>query len=218
MKQIIFLGSAGVGKGTNAKFVSKHYKIPVISSGELLRAELKAGTEIGKKVESSVDAGELAPNKIVNQLIKKRISQPDCKSGFIFDGFPRSVEQAKWLDRIAKIDAVINFTAPEKVLLERLGGRRHCSKCSAGYNINTMSKPKNAGICDKCRGRLVTRDDDKPAAIKQRLKVYQKEVKPVVEYYKKKGILKDVDSSLPYSRINEIVKATIKAINKLASY
>jgi len=214
MKRIIFLGSAGVGKGTNAKFVSKYYKVPVISSGELLRAEIKARTELGKKAKKYMDSGRLVPDNLVNQLIKKRISQPDCRRGFIFEGFPRRLEQAKWISKLVKFDAVINFIAPKKVILKRLTGRRYCSKCIAKYNINTK-KPKRAGICDKCGSKLVTRDDDKPAAIKQRLRVYKESVKPVVSYFRKKGILKDVDSSLPYEQINTIVKTTIKAIDSI---
>ena len=210
---IIFLGSAGVGKGTNANRVAMHYSIPTISSGDLLRAEVAASSAIGKKAKAYMDKGVLVPNEIIDIMIKNRLQKPDCKNGFILDGYPRNLEQAKLLDKSMKIDTVINYFASTKVILERLGGRMSCSKCDKGYNINTIKKPKEAGICDECGGKLVQRDDDKPDAIKKRLDVYKKQVKPVIEYYKKQSILTDIDSSYGYTELHKIIDPTIKAID-----
>jgi adenylate kinase len=216
MVNIIILGSAGVGKGTNAKLLVEHYKIPTISSGEIFRQNIEQKTELGLKAKEYMNQGILVPDEITKQIIVERLSKNDCKTGFILDGFPRNLDQAKWLDTVTKIDAVVNFTASEKIILERLSGRYTCSKCGKAYNINTIAKPKKQGICDDCGAKLEQRDDDQLSAIKQRLKVYRESVSQVIDYYNKKNIISDIDSSYPYEQVKDkIVAPAIKAIDKL---
>lgn len=213
---IIFLGSAGIGKGTYARFISQHFKIPTISAGVLLREQVEAGTKLGKEAEKHMKKGNLVPSELVDKLIQKRIAKPDCRKGFIFDGYPRTVEQAKFSDKKIKIDAVINFKAPLKVILDRLGGRIQCSECGFIYHVRNII-PKREGICDRCGAKLIVREDDKPAAIKKRLEIYRKEVKPVIAYYRKKGVLHEVDASANISTPagKQIVANTIKIISAL---
>jgi adenylate kinase len=211
--KVILLGSAGVGKGTNAKKLAVHYSIPTISSGDLLRAEVVQASDIGKKAKNYMDKGDLVPNELIDAMIKKRLKELDCKNGFILDGYPRNLEQAKLLDKTTKINAVINYTASTKLILERLGGRRHCLGCDKQYNINTIKKPTEEGICDECGEKIVQRDDDKPSAIKKRLDVYKKEVTPVIAYYKKQGTLTEIDASYSYHELHKIIDPTVKAID-----
>jgi len=214
MKRIVFLGSAGVGKGTYAQDICEYYKIPMVSTGQLLREDLKAGTDLGKEAKKYMDKGELVPIALITKLLKKRLSKADCKKGFVLDGYPRSMEQTKALEKITDIDVAVNFTAPTEVILARLGGRRTCSKCGRIFHIKNVP-PKKEGICDKCGGELIIRKDDQAEAIKKRLDIYKKEVTPVLEYYKKKGILKYVDATIDYSVDGaSIINATKKAIDE----
>ncbi len=192
MVNLVFLGSPGAGKGTYASRISHKYSIPAISSGDLLRAALKSGSELGKQAKSYMDQGELVPDKIIDELLRERIKQPDAQNGFILDGYPRNVTQAETLTLWAKIDRAIFFVVPERVLIDRLGGRKICSKCGFIYHLVNIP-PTKPGVCDKCGGALYTREDDKPAAIKHRLKV-QNPIE-VVEFYRTKGILREVDAS-----------------------
>ncbi len=199
---LVFLGPPGVGKGTYAKELSKRYNIPHISTGDIFREEIRKGTELGKKVKSYVERGELVPDEIVIEVVRKRLSQDDCKRGFILDGFPRTINQAIALDSIVKVDLVFNFVAPKSVIIERLSGRRICQKCGAIYHIK-FNPPKRPGICDKCGGPLYQREDDKPEVIEERLRVYEKQTAPIVDYYRKKGILVEVDAS---RNMEEVIK------------
>ena len=199
---LVFLGPPGVGKGTYAKELSKRYNIPHISTGDIFREEIRKGTELGKKVKSYVERGELVPDEIVIEVVRKRLSQDDCKRGFILDGFPRTINQAIALDSIVKVDLVFNFVAPKSVIIERLSGRRICRKCGAIYHIK-FNPPKRPGICDKCGGPLYQREDDKPEVIEERLRVYEKQTAPIVDYYRKKGILVEVDAS---RNMEEVIK------------
>ncbi|GAG10175.1 unnamed protein product [marine sediment metagenome] len=206
---LIFFGPPGVGKGTIAKMLSKHFKLPHISSGNLIREEVKLKTKSGIEVEPYVNKGLLIPDAIVIDLIKDRIKEKDCKNGIILDGFPRTIFQAENLSKSdIEIHKVIDFTASEKTLIMRISGRRMCSKCNAIYHIKNIP-PKQEGICDKCGGKLYQREDDKPEAIKKRLIVYEKETKPLIEYYKKKNLIADVDTEKP---LPEIFKDTLAAI------
>jgi adenylate kinase len=190
MKMII-IGPQGSGKGTYASRIAPILSIPHISTGDLLREEIKNNTELGKKAKEYVDKGLLVPDELVMDVLKKRINQKDAKKGFIFDGFPRNQEQAKALDKISKIDVVIELVVPEWILLKRLSSRRVCKSCGEIYNILNV-KPKKDGICDKCGGELIQRSDETPEAIKERLNLYKKETQPLINYYKEKGILKQV--------------------------
>lgn len=187
MIKIIMLGPPGAGKGTYATRLAPKLGIPTISTGELLRAA-RDDPEIGETIRKYQDSGELVPDEIVIQILKKRLEQDDAKNGFILDGFPRTLEQAKALETITNIDVVVNLDVPEEILIKRLSARRQCKKCGAIYNLLYL-KPKVDGICDKCGGELYQRDDDKPEAIKERLRVYHEKTAPLIDYYKEKGIM-----------------------------
>ncbi len=189
--KIVLLGSPGVGKGTYASFIKEKYKIPHISTGDLFREAMKNETPLGKKAKEYYDAGKLVPDELTIQILSERIKRPDCKGGFMLDGFPRTLAQADALEKIAKIDVTINFFASDKVIMQRLGGRIICKNC--GEIFNTVNrKPKKSGICDKCGGELYRRADEVPEIIKKRLDTYHQQTKPLEEYYKKKGILKNI--------------------------
>lgn len=211
---VVLLGAPGVGKGTYAKLLSERYKIPHISTGDLLREEIKNKTELGKKAKSFYDAGKLVPDELVVELLKKRISQKDAKKGFLLDGFPRSIAQAEILEKKIKVDKVLSFEASNATILNRLGGRRTCRKCSAIFHVKNIP-PKKKGICDRCGGELYQRDDEKPETIKVRLETYKRQTEPLINYYKKKGLLVKVDANLPYKQVNKIIKQCTKELGRL---
>ncbi len=186
--KLIFLGPPGSGKGTYASRVAPAIGVPQISTGDLFREHLKNNTEIGQKIKSYMDSGQLVPDEIVMKVVKIRLQQNDLKGGFIFDGFPRTLEQAKQLGKIIDIDAVINLDVPEKVIILRLSSRRVCEKCGTIFNVVTL-KPKKEGVCDKCGGKLIQRKDDMIEVIRDRLKVYEEQTQPLIDYYTKKGLL-----------------------------
>ncbi|HCB91040.1 MAG TPA: adenylate kinase [Ruminococcaceae bacterium] len=189
---LILLGAPGAGKGTHAEILSNNLHIPSISTGNIIREALKSGTEMGRKAKVYAEAGKLVPDEIVIGIVRERLAKEDCKNGFILDGFPRTLPQAEALDRMVKIDRVIDLQVTEDLVLRRLSGRRVCSKCGASYNIRTK-KPKVEGLCDACGGTLVQRRDDEPETVRARLKVYHEQTEPLIQYYKKKGLLSEVD-------------------------
>lgn len=207
--RIVFLGPPGVGKGTYAKAVSKEFGIPHISTGDIFREEIKRETELGKKVKEYVEKGLLVPDEIVIEVVKKRLMQPDCAKGYILDGFPRTLNQAKALEEFSPPELAINFVAREDVIVERISGRRICARCGAIYHIKYMP-PKYPGICDKCGGPLILRRDDRPEVVRERLKVYHEKFKPILEYYRDKGILVDVEANeqapIVIPRVIEVIK------------
>lgn len=205
---LIFLGPPGVGKGTIAKDVVKAKNIPQISTGDLLRAAVKEGSELGKKAKEFMDSGKLVPDELVINLLKERIKKDDCKHGFILDGFPRTIPQAEALEGNVEINKVINFKATDETVISRISGRRTCKKCSAIYHIKNIP-PKVEGVCDKCGGELYQREDDKEETVKKRLETYKQQTAPLIDFYRKKGILADVETEKP---IPEIVKDTMAAI------
>ncbi|HEX28506.1 TPA: adenylate kinase [Candidatus Poribacteria bacterium] len=197
--RLIFLGPPGVGKGTQAVKLSQKYGIPHISTGDALREAVARKTEIGLKAKSYMDKGTLVPDKVVIGIIRERLARDDCRSGFILDGFPRTVKQAEALDEILKamgveLDAVLNVEAPDGVIIERLSGRRTCRSCGRVYHIIYVP-PKREGVCDVCGGELYQRDDDKPEAIARRLQVYKEQTAPLIEYYEDRGKLRRIDGS-----------------------
>jgi adenylate kinase len=212
---IVILGPPGVGKGTYSGFLSKKHGIPNISVGDLFRNAIKNQTDLGKRIKSYVSSGDLVPDQIVIELVKNRVEEADCKNGFLLDGYPRTVPQAEAMMQFKKIDAALNFVAPDEVIMERIGGRRTCSKCGAIYHIKNVP-PTIDGICDRCTGRLVQRSDEKPDVIKNRLNVYREKTKPVVDYLRKKGLVADIDANYPIEEIDKIIAQCEKHLTKLS--
>ncbi len=201
----IFLGPPGAGKGTLAKEVAKAYKIPHISTGDIFRENIKNGTELGKKAKAIIDSGGLVSDEITIALVKDRLSKDDVKSGYILDGFPRTIVQAEALETFAKIDSAVNFDIEDDGVLERLGGRVCCKDCGQMFHVK-FNPPKTQGKCDKCGGELYTRDDDKDEAIKHRLEVYRESTAPLIDFYKSKGNLVDVNAKPSPEKVLEEFK------------
>ncbi|HOJ20548.1 MAG TPA: adenylate kinase [Armatimonadota bacterium] len=197
--RLVLLGAPGAGKGTLAKQLSKALGVVHISTGDIFREEVAAGTELGKKAKSYMDRGALVPDEVVIGMVKQRLSRPDVNAGFILDGFPRTVPQAEALDKVLEesnqpLDAVLDIVVPEETVVRRLSGRRVCRQCGAIYHIDNMPT-KQEGVCDKCGGEVYQRDDDQPEAIRQRLKVYAEATAPLTDYYRTKGLLRPVDGT-----------------------
>ncbi|HLS52533.1 MAG TPA: adenylate kinase [Tissierellaceae bacterium] len=197
--RLVLLGPPGVGKGTQASNIVEKYNIPHISTGDIFRANIKEGTELGKTAKEYMDKGLLVPDEIVVSIVKDRISQKDCENGFLLDGFPRTVEQGKALDEELsnmgiKLDKVVNIEASEDVLIERITGRRICKQCGATYHVKNKP-PKVDGICDIDGGTLYQREDDKVETVATRIQVYQKQTQPLIDYYKNKGLLLEIDGT-----------------------
>ena len=198
--KIIMLGAPGAGKGTQAKKIADKYGIPHISTGDIFRANIKNGTELGKKAKAYMDQGALVPDELVVDLVADRVKQPDCEKGYVLDGFPRTIPQAESLDKVLasmgqKIDYAINVEVPDKNIVRRMSGRRACVGCGATYHI-VYAPTKTEGVCDRCGEKLILRDDDKPETVTKRLSVYHEQTQPLIEYYGKQGSLKEVDGTM----------------------
>ncbi len=193
--RIVLLGPPGAGKGTYASYFKEKYCIPHISTGDIFREEVAKGTELGKKIKEYLDKGLLVPDEIVIEVVRKRLSQPDCQRGFILDGFPRTINQAKALDQMTKIDAVIHLYVPLEVSIDRLSNRYICPKCNRIYNLK-YNPPKNDLKCDYDGTPLIRRSDDTPEVIKKRYEIYYQTFKPILEYYREKGILIEFDNTI----------------------
>ena len=204
--RILFIGPQGSGKGTQAKLLAESLHVPNISTGDIFREAAQKKTELGSKAESFMKKGMLVPDEIVTGLVKERIRQKDCREGFVLDGYPRNIAQAKALEKITNLDKVFVLKITDDIALKRLSTRRQCQKCKAIYGI-PPSKKKN--ICDKCKGRLTQRDDDRPAAIKKRLAIYRSETEPLVDYYKKKGIVHGLNGALSIEKIAHEIKSYV---------
>ncbi|ADQ41229.1 adenylate kinase [Caldicellulosiruptor acetigenus I77R1B] len=191
--RLILLGAPGAGKGTQAEYLSKRFSIPHISTGDILRENVKNETELGKKAKEYMDKGLLVPDEIVIEIVKDRISKEDCKNGFLLDGFPRTIAQAEALDKVLqelgqKIDKVLNIEVPDEKILERMSGRRICKNCGASFHV-IYRPPQKEGVCDVCGGELYQREDDKEETVKKRLEVYHAQTQPLIDYYRAKGLL-----------------------------
>lgn len=212
--KIILLGPPGAGKGTQSVVLAKEYKIPHISTGDILRESVKAGLPLGIKAKSFMDKGELVPDEIVTGIVVERLKKPDTQKGYILDGFPRTLKQAEDLDQAlnkmsSEIDMVVYFETSSKVAVERLSGRRVCKSCGFNYHVKNIP-PKKEGICDKCGGVLFQRPDDNEKTVLNRLKVYEDQTKPLIAYYTEKGILKKVSGDLG---VNELFKVLSKTFS-----
>ena len=206
---IIMLGAPGAGKGTQAAVLCEHFGIPTISTGNMIREALKNGTEMGLKAKSYMDDGKLVPDEVVIGIVKERLSEDDCKKGFILDGFPRTIPQAEALDQMGvDIQYVINIDVPDEVITKRMSGRRVCENCGRPYHIESL-KPQKDGVCDDCGGTLVQRKDDHPDTVLARLDVYHKETEPLADYYRKQGKLVNVEGQ---NTVADTTAAVLKAI------
>ena len=213
--KIIMLGAPGAGKGTQAKQIADKYKIPHISTGDILRANIKNNTELGQKAKQYMDQGLLVPDELTCDLVMDRIKQDDCKNGFILDGFPRTIPQAEALDAALdkineKMDYAINVDVPDENIVNRMGGRRCCLNCGATYHVVTIPT-KVEGICDRCGSPVVLRDDDKPETVQKRLTVYHDQTQPLIDYYEKQSILKTVDGTKSMEAVFDDITAILGA-------
>ncbi len=207
--KIIMLGAPGAGKGTQAKRIADKYSIPHISTGDIFRANIKNGTELGNKAKSYMDQGLLVPDELVVDLVVDRVKQDDCENGYVFDGFPRTIPQAEALDTALKvidekIDYAVNVEVPDSNIVERMSGRRACLNCGATYHLQYIPT-KTEGICDVCGSELVLRDDDKPETVLKRLNVYHEQTQPLIDYYKNQGILAEVDGTKDMAEVFEAI-------------
>ncbi len=212
--KIIMLGAPGAGKGTQAKLIADTYGLPHVSTGDIFRMNIKNGTQLGMEAKTYMDQGLLVPDELTVRILLDRVGQDDCKNGYVLDGFPRTIPQAEVLeDALTKlgdqIDFAINVEVSDENIIRRMGGRRACLSCGATYHIEHVP-PKKEGICDVCGQELVLRDDDKPETVKNRLRVYQEQTQPLIDFYTKKGVLRTVDGTQDmqdvFSAIKEILK------------
>lgn len=211
--KIIMLGAPGAGKGTQAKMLADKYGIPHISTGDIFRANIKNETELGKKAKEYMDQGLLVPDELTCNLVVDRIQQEDCAKGYILDGFPRTIPQAEALDKALtdlndKIDYAVNVEVPDENIVGRMSGRRACVGCGATYHI-VYNPTKAEGICDRCGKDLILRDDDKPETVQKRLNVYHEQTQPLIDFYKNKGVLKEVDGTVD---MNDVFNAIVKVL------
>ncbi len=211
--KIIMLGAPGAGKGTQAEMISEKYGLPHISTGDIFRANIKNGTELGKEAKKYMDQGQLVPDELTVKILLDRVAQDDCKNGYVLDGFPRTIPQAEVLDAELtklgdKVDFAINVDVPDDNIINRMSGRRACVSCGATYHV-VFNPTKVEGVCDKCGANLILRDDDKPETVKNRLDVYHKQTQPLIDFYSKKGILKEVDGTVAMNEVFNAITAIL---------
>ena len=210
--KLILLGAPGAGKGTQAEVISEKYNIPTISTGNIIRAALKNGTEMGLKAKAYIDSGRLVPDDVVIGIIKERLAQDDCNGGFILDGFPRTIPQAEALDNMnIAVDAALSIEVADREIVKRMSGRRVCEKCGASYHIE-FKKPKAEGVCDACGGALIIRKDDEPDTVHDRLDIYHKQTEPLKNYYKETGKLITVQGQKGVEDTTRLVLAALSEI------
>ncbi len=213
--KIIMLGAPGAGKGTQAKRIAEKYHVPHISTGDIFRANIKNGTELGQKAKAYMDQGLLVPDGLVCDLVVDRVKQEDCKDGYILDGFPRTIPQAESLDKALAemgeaVDHAIDVEVPDENIVSRMSGRRACVGCGATYHL-VYAPTKVEGQCDACGAKLILRDDDKPETVKKRLTVYHEQTQPLIDYYQKKGILKKVDGTMGMDEVFQAIVGILGA-------
>lgn len=211
--KIIMLGAPGAGKGTQAKMIADKYGVPHVSTGDIFRANIKNGTELGMEAKKYMDQGLLVPDELTVKILLDRVSQPDCKNGYVLDGFPRTIPQAEVLDKALaelgeSIDYAIDVDVPDENIVKRMSGRRACVSCGATYHVVHVP-PKKEGICDRCGSELILRDDDKPETVKNRLDVYHKQTQPLIDFYTKNGVLKTVDGTVDMQDVFKAIVAIL---------
>ena len=214
--QLLMMGPPGAGKGTQAAKLVKKFSIPQISTGDMFRAAVKEGTELGKAAKACMDAGKLVPDEVTIGIVRERLAKDDCKNGFILDGFPRTVEQADALKKILaelgmKLTQVLNIHVPAEDLIERAVGRRICKNCGATYHVK-FHPTKVAGVCDDCGGELYQRGDDNEATMKKRLSVYEASTRPLIDYYKGAGIYTEIDGRQPIDKVTEDLVSVLSSV------
>ena len=207
--RIIMLGAPGAGKGTQAKKIAAKYSIPHISTGDIFRANIKNGTELGNKAKTYMDQGLLVPDELVVDLVVDRVNQEDCAKGYVLDGFPRTIPQAEALDKALlemgqSIDYAINVEVPDENIVQRMSGRRACVNCGATYHI-VYAPTKKENVCDTCEGELILRDDDKPETVQKRLNVYHEQTQPLIDYYTEKNKLVEVDGTIDIEKVFDAI-------------
>ena len=213
--KIIMLGAPGAGKGTQAKMIAEKYTIPHISTGDIFRANIKEGTELGQQAKEYMDKGLLVPDELVVNLVVDRLTWEDAKNGYVLDGFPRTIPQAEALTKALaekgeKVDFAIDIDVPDQNIIDRMGGRRACVNCGATYHIVNIP-PKVEGICDKCGAKLILRDDDQPETVRKRLDVYHEQTQPLIDYYTAEGVLKEVDGTVDMMDVFESITKLLEA-------
>ena len=213
---IVLFGPPGAGKGTQAERISREMGIPHIATGDMFREAVAKGTELGRKAQEYMRRGELVPDEIVNEMVRERISMPDCSKGFILDGYPRTVNQAKALDEMLaemgrKVDVVLNLSVSDDEVVKRLSYRRICRRCGAIYHL-INNPPRREGVCDRCGGELYQREDDREEVIRRRLRVYYEQTEPVLRYYAERGILRDIDGNGTVDEVWERVKKALEEV------
>ena len=211
--KIIMLGAPGAGKGTQAKMIAEKYQIPHVSTGDIFRANIKNGTELGMEAKKYMDQGQLVPDELTVKILLDRVAKDDCQNGYVLDGFPRTIPQAEVLDEALSklgesIDYAINVDVPDENIVRRMSGRRACVNCGATYHIEHIP-PKAEGICDTCNSELILRDDDKPETVLKRLKVYHDQTQPLIDFYTAKGVLKEVDGTVDMKDVFEAIVAIL---------
>ena len=211
--KIIMLGAPGAGKGTQAKMIADKYGVPHVSTGDIFRANIKNGTELGMEAKKYMDQGLLVPDELTVKILLDRVSQPDCKNGYVLDGFPRTIPQAEVLDKALaelgeSIDYAIDVDVPDENIVKRMSGRRACVSCGATYHVVHVP-PKKEGIWDRCGSELILRDDDKPETVKNRLDVYHKQTQPLIDFYTTKGVLKTVDGTVDMQDVFKAIVAIL---------
>lgn len=213
--KIIMLGAPGAGKGTQAKMIADKYKVPHISTGDIFRANIKDGTELGMEAKKYMDQGLLVPDELTVRILLDRVGADDCKNGYVLDGFPRTIPQAEVLDKALadrgeQIDFAIDVDVPDENIVRRMSGRRACPACGATYHTEHIP-PETEGICDRCGKELVLREDDKPETVSKRLKVYHEQTQPLIDFYSAKGVLRTVDGTQPMEKVFDSIAEILEA-------
>ncbi|MCQ2387385.1 MAG: adenylate kinase [Clostridia bacterium] len=204
--KIILLGAPGSGKGTQATFICEKFKLPHISTGDIFRENIKNETPLGLQIKSIIDSGRFCPDEMTIEIVKDRLSQPDCKKGYLLDGFPRTLVQAEALNNFSAPDVVLNLSMDDEMIIQRISGRRVCRSCGSTFNTEFIG---NNMVCGKCGGELYIRKDDNPEAIAERLKVYEEQTKPLIDYYKEKNILVEINSGRFYKEVQEDIEKVL---------